>query len=100
MSIDALYQTDDLYLASALVNAGVKLMGTVQHGDRGVFQFEQCSTLHGVISRWYERDLVQNVRDYVKAWVDLKRRVSQIDSGLQNQRTVDHAGVQVFRKRI
>ena len=73
-----IFETSDIYLASALRTKGLKLLDirTDNESDRGIFMFEDTPNREKLVRDYRMGNLEGNLKSYSKNWVDLKMMVT------------------------
>ena len=72
------FETADLYLASALMIHGFKLMEIRRNGTgRGLFVFEDREDRPQIVIDYFNGDLSGSLKAFSNAWADLKSYVMQ-----------------------
>jgi hypothetical protein len=72
------YKTSDIYVAALLRTAGLKFLGVIKNGGRGVFEFEDSPEREKLILDFFNGQVVQNIRQYVDHWMSFKRLVERL----------------------
>ena len=75
-----IYETHDLYLATALKIHGFKLIDLKKNGNgRGTFIFEDQPTRPQYVKDYFSGELTGSLKAFSNAWADLKALVSEME---------------------
>jgi hypothetical protein len=85
------YRTSDLYEASALVASGVELL-RMDPGFRGRmdFVFNETETLNQIVNDFVNGKLTLNIKTFLSAWRQLRRRIDQEEMRHERNRYYHH----------
>jgi hypothetical protein len=79
------FQTNDLYLASALKINGFRLVDLKRNErDRGVFLFEDRDDRPQLVRGYFSGELTGSLKAFSNAWADLKSLVNEIEMERRN----------------
>lgn len=72
---ERVFETHDLYLASALKILGFKLLNLRKNGGRGIFIFEDRPDRSQYVRGYFSGELSGSLKQFSNAWSDLKSLV-------------------------
>ena len=75
-----IFETHDLYLASALKIKGFKIIDLRRNGNgRGIFIFEDQPVRPQYVKDYFSGELAGSLKAFSNAWSDLKSRISEME---------------------
>ena len=78
--MEEIFQTYDLYLASALKLEGFRLVKIEKNEvGRGIFMFEDRPDRPELVRKYFSGDLVGSLKAFSNAWSDLKSLINEIE---------------------
>lgn len=75
-----IFQTHDLYIASALKIYGFKLIDLIKDSKgRGIFIFEDRTDRQQIVKAYFSGELKGSLKAFSNTWADLKSLVNEIE---------------------
>jgi predicted RNA-binding protein YlxR (DUF448 family) len=82
------FQTNDLYLASALKLSGFKLVDLERNENgRGIFVFQDRADRTQWVRNYYSGDLQGSLKSFSSVWADLKALVVEMEREMKDEKS-------------
>ena len=75
MNASGLFETTDLYLASAMKLKGIPLVQIKKMGTRGIFVFKDFADRPEFVRKYFNGELEGSLSGFANAWSDLKSMI-------------------------